>query len=222
MRMLLALLALMTTASAWALPVYNCDVTATPKRPLWGQVTPWTKKLLLSPAFTNTVSFNTTTLELRVNAGGVLSGSVNGQPDFIIKGDVHNGTFESAYDTGTIVCDSEVDLAFVLQNKSWKQYFTIDPFISQGHILNRADLNSIDYGLLCFKGDVNAVNEQLSLGFGVIGKIVDQYQIDFTWEAEDCVEWRGTNPDDSECLRYQRNKRTKPVMDCAGRPDPRS
>jgi hypothetical protein len=80
----------------------------------------------------------------------------------------------------------------------------------------------IDYGLLCFLGDVHAVNEQLSLGFGVVGKIIDDYQIDFTWEAEDCVEWRGTNPDDSECLRYERKKRTRPVMDCAGRPDPRS
>lgn len=223
MRLFVVISALFITFSAWALPVYNCDVTATAKRTLWGQpATPWNKKLLLSPAFTNRVDFHETTLDLRVDAGGVIAGAVNGQPNFILRGDVMNGSFESAHHKGVIKCDHEVQLGFVLQNKSWKQYFTNDPILSQGHILTNADLSSVDYGLLCFLGDVKEVNDSLSLGFGVIGKIVNNYRIDFTWEAEDCVRWTGSNPDDSMCVEYRRNKRTKSVMNCYGEPDPRS
>lgn len=223
MRKTLAILGLLVSFSAFALPVYNCDVTAIAKRTLWGQApTPWTKKLLLSPAFTNRVDFHETTLDLRVDAGGVIGGAVNGQPNFILGGDVHNGNFESAHHTGTIKCEPETELAFVLQHKSWKQFYTIDPILSQGHILGSADLSAVDYGLLCFLGDVKEVNENLSLGFGVVGKIVNDYRIDFTWEAEDCVRWTGSNPDDSQCVEYRRNKRTKSVKNCYGEPDPRS
>lgn|GEM_PF-3511260 len=223
MRLLVVISALFLTLSAWALPVYNCDVTATAKRTLWGQpATPWNKKLLLSPAFTNRVDFQETVLELRVDAGGVIAGTVNGQANFILRGDVMNGAFESASHTGSIKCDPEILLSFVLQFKPWKQFFTIDPILSQGHIQNRADLRSVDYGHLCFLGDVKEVNDGLSLGFGVTGKIVNDYRIDFTWEAEDCVRWTGSNPDDSMCIEYRRNKRTKSVMNCNGEPDPRS
>ncbi len=223
MRILLTLAVTLMSVSAWALPVYNCDITATAKRGSWGETaTPWTKKLLLSPAFTNRVDFLQTTLDLRVDAGGVIAGSVNNQPNFILRGDVMNGSFESAHHTGTIKCEPEIQLSFVLQNKSWKQYYTIDPIISQGHILTSADLGSVDYGFLCFLGDVKEVNNSLSLGFGVVGKIVNDYRIDFTWEAEDCVRWTGSNPDDSMCIEYRRNKRSKSVKNCYGEPDPRS
>jgi hypothetical protein len=66
MRMILALVGLVVSASAFALPIYNCEVTATPKLGAWRE--PWTKKLLLSPAFTNRVDFGQTVVELRVNA----------------------------------------------------------------------------------------------------------------------------------------------------------
>jgi len=223
MRILLALAATLISVSAWALPVYNCDVTATAKRSLWGQpATAWTKKLLLSPAFTNRVDFLETTLDLRVDAGGVIAGAVNNQPNFILRGDVMDGTFESAHHTGTIKCDQEIQLGFVLQFKSWKQFFTIDPILSEGHILQSVELSSVEYGLLCFLGDVKEVNHDLSLGFGVVGTIVNDYRIDFTWEAEDCVRWTGSNPDNSMCVEYRRNTRTKSVHNCYGEPDPRS
>jgi hypothetical protein len=223
MRIFLTLVVIFSSISAWALPVYNCDVTATAKRTIFSEAeVAWTKKLLLSAAFTNRVAFNETTLDLRIDAGGVIAGAVNGQPNFILRGDVVNGTFESAYHRGTIKCAQETEIGFVLQNKAWKQFFTIDPLLSQGHILQAADLNAVDNGLLCFLGDVRDVNESLSLGFGVFGKVVSDYRIDFTWEAEDCVRWSGSNPDDSTCEEYRRNTRTKSVLDCNGEPDPRS
>jgi hypothetical protein len=223
MRILLTLVVIFSSISAWAMPVYNCDVSATAKRTLLGQpATAWTKKLLLSPAFTNRVDFQETTLDLRVDAGGVIAGAVNDQPNFILRGDVISGAFESAHHTGTITCDHEIELLYVLQFKPWKQYFTIDPILSQGHIQRTVELSSVDYGLLCFLGDVKEVNNNLSLGFGVVGKIVNDYRIDFTWEAEDCVRWTGSSPDDSMCVEYRRNKRTKSVLNCNGEPDPRS
>jgi hypothetical protein len=223
MRISLTLVVIFSSISAWAMPVYNCDVTAIAKRTLLGQAaTAWTKKLLLSPAFTNRVDFNETTLDLRVDAGGVIAGAVNNQPNFILRGDVMNGTFESAHHAGTITCDQEIQLPYVLQFKPWKQYFTIDPILSVGHIQRTVELSSVDYGLLCFLGDVKEVNNNLSLGFGVVGNIVNDYRIDFTWEAEDCVRWTGSSPDDSMCVEYRRNTRTKSVHNCNGEPDPRS
>lgn len=223
MRNLLTLVVIFSSISAWALPIYNCDVTAIAKRTLLGQAaSPWTKKLLLSPAFTNRITFNETTLDLRVDAGGVVAGAVNDQPNFILRGDVVSGAFESAHHSGTIQCEHETEIAFVLQNRPWKQFFTIDPLLSQGHILQSADLNAVDNGLLCFLGQASEVNEGLSLGFGVVGKVINDYRIDFTWEAEDCVRWTGSSPDDSMCVEYRRNVRTKSVLNCNGEPDPRS
>ncbi len=220
MRFVIALSAMFAVVSAWALPVYNCDVTAIAKTGSWRE--PWTKKLLVSAAFSNQVDFHETKLDLRVNAGGVLQGSVNGQPGFMLLGDVHQGRFESAYHKGEIKCGAEIDLPFVLQFIPWKQFFTVDPMISQGHIHTTFSLQQVDYGLLCFLGDVHEVHATMSQGFGVEGQIINPHRVDFTWDAEDCVEWRGSNPDDFECLRYQRNRRTKSVKDCYGEPDPRS
>lgn len=219
MRMFLGLLALFASLSAWALPIYNCDVTTVEKN---GWKEPWTKKLVLSPAFTNRVDFNRTTLDLYVAASGVILGEVNGQPNFMLSGDVQKAKFESAYHTGTITCSPEVDVPFVMKFIPWKQYFTVDPILSQGHIHHSVELSQVEYGLLCFVGDVNETNAAISQNFGVTGKIINPYRIDFTWEADDCIRWQGNNPDDFECLQYQRNKRTKSVMDCNGEPDPRS
>lgn len=220
MRLVIALAALFSALSAWALPVYNCDVTATAKTGSWRR--PWTKKLLVSAAFTNEVDFHETKLSLRVNAGGALGGSVNGQPGFMLAGDVVQGNFESAYHKGSITCSDEVEVPFVLQFIPWRQYFTVDPILSQGHIHDALHLSSVDYGHVCFLGDAEALHGYVTLGFAVEGKVVNPYRVDFTWEAEDCVQWRGTNPDDTECLGWQRNKRTKSVKSCYGEPDPRS
>lgn len=211
MRMLSALIFLFST-SALALPVYNCTVTVEGG---------WSKKILLSPAFSNRVEFHQTVLDLRVDAGGVLAGMVNGQPNFKISGDVFKGSFESAYHKGTVKCEPEIYLSFVLQFKPWKQYFTVDPIVSRGHIHNSVSLSQVDYGLICFIGDAHETNQAISQNFGVTGVVKSAYNIEFTWEADDCVQWVGGR-EDSRCVEYRRNKRTKSVPHCYGEPDPRS
>ncbi len=212
MRLLLVLIFSLITQAALALPVYNCNVSVEGG---------WSKKLLLSPAFMNRVEFHQTVLDLRVDAGGVLAGLVNGQPNFKISGDVFKGSFESAYHKGFIQCEPEVYLPFVLQFKPWKQYFTVDPILSQGHIHTNVNLSQVDYGLICFIGDAVETNAAISQNFGVTGVVKSAYEIEFTWEANDCVQWVGGR-EDSRCVEYRRNKRTKSVQHCHGEPDPRS
>ncbi|MBY0517212.1 MAG: hypothetical protein K2P81_09900 [Bacteriovoracaceae bacterium] len=219
MKIFLGLMALFVSLSAVALPVYNCDVTAIAKS---GWNKPWNKKLLISSKFSNNVTFSETVLDLRVDQNGVLHGSVNGQPGFMLSGDVTSGKFESAYHTGTIKCDPKIDLSFVMYFKPWKQFFTIDPVVSRDHIQNSVRLDQIDYGLLCFIGDVKESNAGLSQAFSVQGKMINPYRIQFIWEANDCVKWIGNNPDDTECVEYKVQTHKKEVTDCYGEPDPRS
>lgn len=219
MHMILGLIGLVVSASAFALPVYNCELTATPKLGAWRE--PWTKKLLLSPAFTNRVDFGQTVVELRVNAGAALGGAVNGQPNFLIGGDVWNGSFESAFHAGVVTCKEEIELPFVLKFKPWGQFYTLNPIVSEGHIQRDVSLGYIDNELICFIGDEKAALRSLSDALGVEGKLVNPYRIEFTWEAEDCI--RGTGSyDEWSCEEYRRNRRTKTVLDCNGEPDPRS
>ncbi|MCE3011535.1 MAG: hypothetical protein LW878_00565 [Proteobacteria bacterium] len=220
MRILLFGIVLFTSLSALALPVYNCDLTVVAKGDRTQYV--WTKKLLLSPAFTNTQDFHNTKVELRVQASGVLAGAVNGQPNFLISGDVYQGQFESAFHKGTVKCDSMGQLPFVFQFKPWKQYFTVDAFVSQGHIQNSVSLSQIDHNLLCFMGDAALAFKFLSENLNAQARFVDEYEIEMSWTQKDCVRSIGTNPDDIECVEYQDRARTRKVMSCNGRPDPRS
>ena len=220
MRLFLFGIVLFTSLSALALPVYNCDLTVVQK----GDRTQyaWTKKLLLSPAFTNTETFHNTKVELRVQASGILGGSINGQPNFLISGDVTDGKFESAYHTGTVKCDSMGELPFVFQFKPWNQYFTVDSLVSQGHIQNSVSLSQIDYNLICFKGDAALAFKFLAENLKAKARFVDEYEFEMSWTQRDCVRSIGTNPDDSECVEYQDRARTRKVLSCNGRPDPRS
>lgn len=220
MRLCLFGIVLFTSLSALALPVYNCDLRVVEKnsRPS----NEWTKKLLLSPAFTNTQTFHQTTIELRVQASGILGGSVNGQPNFIISGDVFDGTFESAFHKGRVKCDSMGELPFVFQFKPWKQYFTVDAFVSQGHIQNSVSLSQIDHNLICFAGDAAQAFKFLSENLDVKARFIDDYEFEMSWTQKDCVRWIGNNPDNSQCVEYQQRARTRKVQSCFARPDPRS
>ncbi len=220
MRLFLFGIILFTSLSALALPVYNCDLTVVDKggRSQYA----WTKKLLLSPAFTNTETFQNTKVELRVQASGILGGSVNGQPNFLISGDVQNGAFESAFHKGRVKCESMGELPFVFQFKPWKQFFTVDTFVSQGHIQNSVRLSHIDNNLVCFLGDAAQAFKFLSENLNAKARYIDEHEFEMSWSQRDCVRWIGSNPDDSECVEYQERARTRKVLSCNGRPDPRS
>ncbi len=220
MRLFLFGIILFTSLSALALPVYNCDLTVIEKGSRSSYA--WTKKLLLSPAFTNTETFHHTKVELRVQASGILAGTVNGQPNFLISGDVFDGKFESAFHKGVVKCDSVGELPFVFQFKPWKQYFSVDTFVSQGHIQNSVSLSQIDHNLICFQGDAAEAFKFLSENLKAKARFVDEYEFEMTWTQRDCVRSIGTNPDDYECVDYQDRARTRKVFSCNGRPDPRS
>lgn len=220
MRLCLFGIVLFSSLRALALPVYNCDLTVVEKNSRSQRE--WTKKLLLSPAFTNTETFHQTKVELRVLASGVLGGAVNGQPNFLISGDVLNGKFESAYHTGTVECDSMGELPFVFQFKPWKQFFTVDSFVSQGHIQRSVSLSQIDHNLICFVGDAAQAFKFLSENLDAKARFVDEYEFEMSLTQKDCVQWIGNNPDNSQCVEYRDQSRTRKVQSCYSRPDPRS
>ncbi len=213
MRCTVALFFLMFTTYALALPVYNCDVTVEEKNSIWRK--PWTKKLLLSPAFTNRVSFGQTVAEFRVNAGAALGGAINGQPNFIIRGDIWDGQFESAFHKGTVNCGTELELAYVLQFLPWRRFFTLNSEVSEGHILRSIGLSEIEYEHLCYVGDEKKALAEISQIVGVQGKLLETGSLEFSWEAEDCLRGSGAY-DDWTCHEYQRNRRTRKIPDCRG------
>lgn len=188
---------------AHALDVYNCDFT----------VKSWTKKTLLIPNITNKQTFNKTKLAMTVNRVGKLSGSVNGQPNFIIKGTVASGSFQSAYDKGTVRCEAAEKVDYLLRFNPWGQFFTLDPSLGQGHILNSIDFAQVRYGNICFIGDVKATGDAITKYAGLKAKIVSPYTLSFTQKVTDCAAGYG-GIDDWTCTRYRTQTITKTINHC--------
>ena len=220
MKMLFSVLALTLSFSAQALEVYNCDFAAVDKRS--SAEIAWVKRTFLSADFSNQETFDKTVLDLTLRSGKI-SGTVNGQPQFILEGTPAEGRFESAYHKGTVRCDSAVRTEYLLKFIPWNQYYTLDKELSRGHIQNSADISQLYHRNICFIGNASAVAKAVSAQAAVKAKVVDDYRVDFTFQYTSCVRGHGGR-DDFECDQYKTETLTKPLMNCAGDGwvDPRS
>lgn len=214
MRTILILTALLAV-NAHAMSIFNCDVAAESKYAPTEPVL--IKKMFISPAFMNEQLFHETKLNLTVDIGGSLLGSVNDQYRFILSGTPKEGMFESAYHKGRIRCAEAVEQPYMLQFKPWNQFFTLEPGLSVGHILNRIDTSLIRLNLVCFIGDIQAAEAAISKHLGIKGRISEGYKIDYTFTYTDCIRGHGSQ-DNWTCEEQKTYEVTVPVVDCAGAP----
>ena len=214
MRMLMAMMFLLLSAQSWSVTIYSCDVTALEKRPAFGEATPWTKKIFLSSEFTNRVDFHSTVLDLTLDHKGGIQGSVNGQPNFNLEGNVKSGFFESAKHKGSIICDKGQKVSHLFQHKPWKQFFSLNSNLSEGQILTKIETNDLKYKLICFIGDVKAAEADASAVLKIKGTVKSPYEISFTWTDTVCARGRGSNVDDYVCEEARKEERTEALRHC--------
>ncbi len=218
--MLLTVIILAASFSAHAIEVYNCDVTADAKvRDPYS----FTKKMFISKDFTNVIDFGETDLKLTVR-NGKLSGLVNGQTNFILRGTPESGSFESAYHVGSVSCSKSVTTSYMLQFKPWKQYYTLDKDLSDGHIHNSVTAINLYMKHICFIGDSDAAAAAIS-SRRILTKVIDAYQIEVNFEYNRCVPGAGSGSyDDYECAEYEVLRVKSKVINCNGdgTGDPRS
>lgn len=212
MKSVLLVLMLVFTAQAWSVTAYNCDITVVEKNS--NETWDWTKKVFLSTEFRNKVTFNETTLELYLDRNEMIRGSVNGQPNFKLDGNAYNGSFESAYHTGTITCEKLQKLSHLFRFNSWDQFFTLDKKIGAGHIQNSMQVSSLKYKQICFIGDINEAAKAASAEMKIKGVIKSQYEIAYTWQDTTCARGQGTSVDDWTCYEYKTETRTDSIRHC--------
>lgn len=128
---------------------------------------------------------------------------VNGQMMFIFKGNVENGSYESASDRGTIRCDQGQEVPFVYQSRP-------------GGVTEAAGSYMALAG--CYAGEVLAVKADLSkiTGTSTSAMSTDARTGTITVPAieRQCVKGHGTNPDDYVCEKYGNVKVTYAIENC--------
>jgi hypothetical protein len=128
---------------------------------------------------------------------------VNEQHQFIFKGDLSKGIYESAYERGTIQCDAGKQVPFIYQSRPGG--VTEGP----GSVLALGS---------CYAGDSLAAIEDLSKLTNVSTRAmtVDAATGTITLSKieRQCVEGRGTNPDDYVCDKYGNVRATYKIENC--------
>lgn len=218
-KIIFSLIAL-SSLSAQAIEVQNCEVVATTKT---SSPFSHSKNIFVSAEFSNQAEFANTKLELTVREGK-LKGAVNGQPNFIITGTPANGGFESAYHKGTIVCDAPVQVDYLLKFKPWNQFYHLDASISNGQIRQGLSIGTVDADLACFIGNAEKAADAIVAQADIKAKVFDAYRIDLTYDKRECTKPTGTNPDDYGCDAYRTVTKTMKFYNCNGDGwvDPRS
>jgi len=206
---LILLLTIIASQNSQAIELYNCEIQASPQD---NPNQTWTKKAFLIPNLMNQITFNKTELSLTV-MNKKLWGTVNGQPNFMLEGTPENGIFASAYHKGTIYCTESETVDYLFKFKPWKQFFTIDTVLSEGHIQNSFNFSSIRYGHICFVGNAKHATVAIDKYLGLKGNIKSPYSISFTKTITDCIEGYG-NIDDWTCTRHQTRNITKTIDHC--------
>lgn len=197
--------------SSWSMSIRNCEISAFDRN--GDNSRPWKKQIFLSRDFTNRVEFSNTVLDLRLDSELRIKGLVNNQPNFILRGNASEGSFESSFHTGTIVCGPSLEVTHLFQHKPWKQFFSTDLTINAGHILQSIGLASIKYGHVCFIGDVKDVEAEASAFLNLKGIVKSQYEIQYSWDDVECV--RGTGSFDSwKCEETKIVRRTDSLRHC--------
>ena len=217
MKSLILMLSLFVSVAAQAENFYRCDVKSQPKGPSYG----YDLALYLSDSRESTHRVAQTELKLMVNPlTSEIEGTVNGQPNFILRGNVKDGAeFESAHAVGTIACQAvKLPVAFY-KVKSAEIFVGKDKDTSLS--LNYVEqLKSSCY----ISKDVLAVATVVRdlLVKGDMSLTLKGDDISVTRQERVCVESIGSY-DNYECLRYSEPfSKTYTLRNCYQAPqDPR-
>lgn len=207
--MIAALLSVVGSLSS-AVTLHTCVLQNTPKPVISDGETKSTKTVYVVNAHGNIIYVHKTKLAFGLPLVGLESDTyVNDQPEFIFKGNLANGYYESAYDSGTIKCDAGVETPVV--------YFGSEgtPFpAGQGEIMTS-----------CYSGSAQAAAADVVRieKFAARDVSIDTYTgtISMTRTEQQCTESRGTGPDDFECLKYAKVRNTYALKNCDYNPDGR-
>jgi hypothetical protein len=187
--------------AAHAITLKTCVVTNTEK----GSSSTTSKTIYLANGRSNFVQAGEQTrLVLSLPAVGQNADVwVNDQLMFIFKGDLSNGTYESAMERGTIQCSAGQNVPFIYQSRPGG--------ITEG---------SGSYAAMasCYAGDAQAVMADLSKSTRTPVKLMT---VDATTSAitvpaieRQCVKGHGTNPDDYVCEKYDNVRVTYKIQNC--------
>lgn len=196
MKALVFALGLAISVSAQAENFYRCMVITQPKNANWT----YELGMYLSDARTSRQVVANTDLNLMVSPlNGEITGTVNGQPNFILSGDVRNGAkFESAHATGTISC-TRVGMPVALYSTQFGEIYKAKDAQSFPRLLDIKQLEKSCY----IAKDVNAVAAEVrsalaneSMTLKLAGDTVVATRLEKT-----CLESVGSY-DDYECIRW--------------------
>lgn len=118
--------------------------------------------LLLSPSFLNKLKILKTNLQIGLDQSGKIFGSVNDQPNFILKGNSQNGSFESAYDKGTIVCEKPQSVSHLYYNSGTGYVVSTDVNVGPSNGWKVLSSNALIDKKYCILGDVKAAADDLA------------------------------------------------------------
>jgi hypothetical protein len=124
---------------------------------------------------------------------------------------------------GKITCDEKpVKVAYLLKDSYWGQFFTLDPNLSQGHLLNSINTSSLSVSKNtsnpCFIGDIKAAEQAISNHLGIPGKIAGNDSIEYTFKTTPCVEHAGSiDQDDWVCTKWGEAYPTASIHACINR-----
>lgn len=197
----------LASLSAHAITLKTCVVTNTVK----GSTYTSTKTVYLANGRGNFVQAgeNTRLLLSLPSIGQNADVFVNDQLMFIFKGDLSNGTYESALERGTIQCNAGAEVPFVYQSKS-------------GGVTESAGSYFALAG--CYAGDALAVIADLSKSTRTPTKMMtidSAGTITAPVVERQCVKGHGTNPDDYVCEQYANVRVAYKVENCDYVADPR-
>jgi hypothetical protein len=201
MKFMVAVSLVLASLSAHAITLKTCVVKNTPKG------SPYTSEttVYLANGRANFVQAGEhTRLLLSLPAVGQNADVwVNDQMNFIFKGDLSSGTYESAMERGTIQCNAGVEVPFIYQSRPGG--------LTQG-------AGSFSAVASCYAGDVRAVKVDLAKITKTPTRLmtVDTTTGTITVPAVErqCVKGHGTNPDDYECEQYGNVSVTYAVENC--------
>jgi hypothetical protein len=144
----------------------------------------------------------------------MLSGQVNGQPGFILKGTPKRGAFESAYSKGKIECEKPQNADYLVMFRPEQNYFTVDQPLAAGLRTTRVDTSSLHHGLICFIGSAQAFAAAVQSRENYNSSVLSPSAVEFTYDYRFCSKPTGTHEDDSGCDEYTTIRETKQVPNC--------
>ena len=159
-----------------------------------------------------------TRLQLRVTADETLTGTVNGQPNFIIQGDVDSGFVQSAYGQGKIQCGSPTDFSVIYVFQPWNQIYTP---AGDFNVIQR----SLQAGNTCYAGSPEQALADYQSEFGLSARRI---QLDAETRAiqihttdQICTEDNGGTYDDFNCVAHETRAVVKTIPNCDYDAEPR-